>query len=108
MPAHTHTHHLFVMAKRVLAYNLAVLTIFTALYWAIGFRENFHVPEDESGEASQLLYFSCMSHGLVGSPDVYPRTSLARALVSVHVLLVFAQIGGIVLFASTLHSGHRR
>ena len=96
---------MFIMAKKVLYYNLIIFTVFTSLYAAIGFRKHFHVPADESGESSQLLYFSAMSHGLVGSPDVYPKTTLARALVSAHVLLVFAQIGGIVLFASTIHAG---
>ena len=100
--------HMFVMAKRVLAYNVVILAIFTSLYAAIGFSSHFHVPEDESWEVSQLWYFASMTHGLVGSPDIYPTTTLARALVSLHVLLVFAQIGGIVLFASTLHAGHRR
>lgn len=98
-----HPRHLFRVGRTVLLYNVAVFAFFSSLYASIGFKKHFFAPADMGNPASQLLYFSAMTHGMVGSsPDVYPKTALARALVSVHVMLVFMQLGGVILFASTL------
>lgn len=92
------------VAQTVLLYNAAVFGVMSLLYGFIGFRKHFRTPRDcDSSTAAQLIYFSSMTHSMIGAPDIYPRTQLARLLVSVHALLVFLQIGGVLLFATSLH-----
>ena len=91
------------VARTVLLYNAAVFGLMSLLYGIIGFRKHFRTPGDcTSSTATQLLYFSSMTHSMIGAPDIYPCTPLARMLVSVHAMLVFLQIGGVLLFATSL------
>lgn len=98
-----HRLHLVAVAKTVMLYNACVFALMTTLYSAIGFRKHFAVP-DGVPLATQVLYFSTMTHSMIGAPDISPRTSLARILVSIHAALVFVQIGGMLLFATTVHT----
>lgn len=98
-----HRQHLIAVARSVVLYNAFVFALMTTLYSLIGFRRHFEAPSD-GPLATHVLYFSAMTHSMIGCPDVYPRTPLARALVSVHAVLVFLQIGGMLLFASTVHT----
>ena len=84
-------------------YNAFVFACMLALYAAIGFRKHFAIPDD-GPLATRLVYFTAMTHSMIGAPDIYPRTSLARLLVSLHAVLVFLQIGGVLLFATTFHA----
>lgn len=99
----THQQHLVAVAKTVMIYNSFVFACMIALYTAIGFRKHFAIP-DEGPLVTHLLYFTTMTHSMIGAPDIYPRTSLARLLVSLHAALVFLQIGGVLLFATTFHA----
>ena len=98
-----HRVHLVAVAKTVMLYNLFIFSCMTALYALIGFRKHFVVPA-EGPLATHVLYFTSMTHSMIGATDVYPRTPLARMLVSLHAVLVFLQIGGVLLFATTVHT----
>ena len=100
----SHRMHLVAVAKTVMLYNAFVFALMTTLYAATGFRKHFVVPDEDVPVATQLFYFSAMTHSMIGSADIYPRTSLARLLVSLHAVLVFMQIGGMLLFATTVHT----
>ena len=104
---HAHHKHLLRVAASVFAYNAVLFLVFTALYLVIGFEKNFKVMMNPANQTqntgvSAALYFSSMTHGLVGCADITPATPLARSLVSLHVVLVFLQVSSVIIFASTI------
>lgn len=86
------------------AYHAAVFGFFWAMYYFIpgGFEKHFNVPGPMG--ASDVAYYTAITHVTVGYGDVYPKTTAARLLVVAHVVLAFAVMANIVPVGSTVFS----
>ena len=77
------------MTSAMLVYQCTVFAVFTALYSAIGFKDNFNLPETKPATTVSLLtsvYFSLATQTTTGFGDIHPKTEFARFLVSIHLL----------------------
>ena len=64
--------------------HAAIFLAFTLIYSLLDFQRHFRTdPKD-------VLYFSATVHTSVGFGDIVPKTPLAKAIVTMHMLLSFA------------------
>lgn len=76
------------VVRAIVVANAAILVVFAGIYWALGMERHFGTsPGSGAGDA---LYFATIAHTSVGFGDITPKTRLAKALVSLHVLAVWA------------------
>jgi hypothetical protein len=82
-------------------YHLILFITFFTVYLTIpnGFAKNFNVPDKTTTSALDIGYYTAITHSGVGYGDIYPLTSTARVLVSMHILLVVLAVFNILPFA---------
>jgi len=68
--------------------HFAIFTVFTMMYYSVGFEENFECDRD-TGAPFSPIYFSAVVHTSLGFGDCGPKTPLGRRLVTVHTLISF-------------------
>lgn len=59
---------------------------------------NFTVPQGDPADIYTACYFAITTHSTLGLGDVVPKSTLARGIVSLHLILVIAGSVGIYLF----------
>lgn len=75
------------VVRSIVAANAGLLVFFALLYWVIGMDKHFGTTGAGLEDAT---YFAVVAHTSVGFGDIAPKTRLARLLVSLHVLAVWA------------------
>lgn len=75
------------VVRAIVAANAGLLAFFALLYWIIGMDRHFGTADAGLEDAA---YFAVVAHTSVGFGDITPKTRLARMLVSLHVLAVWA------------------
>jgi hypothetical protein len=81
--------------RRFLEINALMVLVFWMIYYNLGqehFNGDFHTPMD-------ALYYTVVTHVTLGYGDISPKTQLARRIVTLHILLVWAEI---VIFSTPL------
>lgn len=73
----------------LLAYNLACVCFFAAAYSFIDFDTHFVVPAGVRTDVSVRLYYAFATQSTQMAGEIYPKTALARALVSVQILSAY-------------------
>ena len=72
----------------LLAYQAAVIIGFFIAYSSIGFRDNFSMPPNKTGNENLAIWYYCIvTSSSTGFGDIVPITDRARLLVSLHVAL---------------------
>ena len=84
-------------------YHVLVFLTFFVVYLTIpgGFRKHFNVPDKTSASSLDVGYYTAVTHTGVGYGDIYPVSTPARMLVSVHILLVVLAVFNVLPFAVT-------
>lgn len=78
--------------RRFLLANAALLVAAFGVYYAIGIRRHFKLPDGDAAGPTTVAYLATGAHTGVVFGDVSPKTTLARWLFVVHVLLAWALI----------------
>ncbi len=73
--------------RAIVVANAALLVLFAGIYWLLGMEDHFGVSGGNMGDA---LYFATIAHTSVGFGDIVPKTRVAKTLVALHVLAVWA------------------
>lgn len=71
-------------------YAGTLIVVFAILYWAMGLTKHFDVPEYLGKDRRNSLFTSVYTSALAQSnamPDLVPKTTIARALFMLQVLL---------------------
>jgi hypothetical protein len=76
--------HLMVGSDFIL-FNCLVFILFMIIYLFMGMKKHFEVEPSLTNAA----YFTTMSHATVGYGDISPKTDLAKAVVTVHIGIVW-------------------
>ena len=86
-------------------YHAFIFGAFFAMYMFIpgGFEEHFATPTG-AVSASDVAYYTAVTHATIGYGDMYPKTQVARRLVMAHVFLVFIVAANIVPVGETVFS----
>jgi hypothetical protein len=73
----------------LLAYNFMCVFFFAAMYSAIDFNAHFVVPAGVRADASTRLYYAFATQSTQMAGEIYPKTALARGLVSFQILSAY-------------------
>lgn len=78
-----------IMGNRIAA-NLIIFVIFSVLYYIFFTKEDWLTTDKQPGDDkyTEALFFSGMVHGTLGFANRYPKTNLAKFLVTAHVFTV--------------------
>jgi len=76
----------------IVLYNVVVYSLLIAVYHIIDFKHHFNLPEGTKPTTPVIMYFTFMTHANVMAGEITPRTDLARALMSIHILVTWGFI----------------
>ena len=87
-------------------YHAVIYAVFFTLYTMIpgGFAANFQTP-GKSVSSGDVAFFTAVTHTTIGYGDMYPKTSTARRLVLLHMVLVFVATASIIPIGGSSSSG---
>ena len=77
--------------------------IFAFLYYSIGFNSENYKLDNEKTQTNNFrscLHYTLVTHSTVGYGDCYVRSTLAKAINSVHITLIYFVLAGIISFKS--------
>ena len=90
----------------VAMYHALVYAFFFGVYLLIPFEEHFFVPAGEKLSTGDKAYYAMVTHSGVGYGDIYPTTTPARLLVTLHLFMVIiASMNMVSVGTSTVSYG---
>lgn len=86
----------------LLIYSLSCVFVFAGLYKAIGFSENFNLPENMEPSFANCMYYSFATQATCMAGEVSPKTQLGRTVLSFQILSAY--LTTLVLIVPWIHA----